>query len=178
VAVSPLIGLVVARWHRVVATVVASLLVLAALPALLENVARPLIHPLRFESALHAYFRPSDEPQWPDPAAYDAVARAVTATSCRDVGLGNWLLFEYPLWVALRLHDFDGELRAVGVVNESAALAPDRPAPCLVVWEERPGQVVPDDGLTQFRFDRLVLSVADEHVADVQRSTAAPPLAP
>jgi hypothetical protein len=170
VAASPLIGLVLARWHRAVATVVASALVVAALPPLLRNVARPLVDPLRFESPLHAYFRPSDEPQWPEPAAYDAVARAVTATSCRDVGMGNWILFEYPLWVALDFHDYEGELRAVGVINESAVLAGDRPPPCLVVQEERPGQTVVDDGLTQFRFDDLVLSVTEEHVADVQRS--------
>jgi hypothetical protein len=134
VLAAPFVALVVDRLARPLSAVLVGLLLLAAVPYLLNNSARPLVGP---NSVLRAsreqlYFvnRPA---LW---APYVAARAALHAQGCVDVGFvahtDDW---EYPLWVLIDDPAEPVTIQHVAVPNASARLG--RPfTPCAIVSVE------------------------------------------
>jgi hypothetical protein len=71
------------------------------------------------------------------PAAdYERLRDLLVATGCDHVGIGNWVVFEYPLWVALDEAGWTGRIEHVDVDNPTAGLATDGVEPCATVRQQ------------------------------------------
>ena len=158
----PLMAIAIDRTWRWVAWVVVPLLVVASLPMLLQNGERPLIDPTfdDAETYMDPYF-PPDLTATTTAADFDAVAQLVDASTCDSLGLVNRLRVEYPLWVGLHHHGWDGEIRAVEVDNESAELLDEDFEPCATVRFVPLDERAPISGHQQYRFGELVLLFVD-----------------
>ena len=157
----PLIAVALGGLHRFLLRGVVVLLVVASLPALLDNLSRPLLDRSEPASDIDRYFAPRpDELQLVPPADYVALRDALVASGCERVGLGNVVLFEYPLWGGLRHAGWDGEIRHVDVENASGVLEDRDFEPCAIVRDTRwNGAVPPLDGYVDERFGGLTLSL-------------------
>ena len=157
----PLIAVAVGRLHRMVGLTVALIVVVACLPQLLNNETRSLVHPrFPFPSRLDAYYAGFDPHTASTLAAADrSAAEAIAGSSCRNVGIANWILYEYPLWPALHDAGWPGTLDDVDVTNQSRKLEKSGFHPCALIREEDGPYVATDAGMVAFRFDDLALSI-------------------
>jgi hypothetical protein len=151
----------------------AVLLVLACLPQLLHNSSRPLV-PLKTQpnSTLAPYFlvRLPNDPNLAilrDLKAYENAVDTVVRSGCTRVGFANWILFEYPLWAGLRLHEWQGEIQDVDVSNESARYEPATFEPCALVRQATGLATSGDRSWAAFRFGPLAVSLAPSALAGV-----------
>jgi hypothetical protein len=144
----PLIAVALSRvpWPRVARVlprVVAALLVAAALPLLLDNYTRSLVHAdWRHDRPLEAYFGRAGSADGEGArqlaADYDDLTAALAGSSCEEVGLASSILAEYPLWVGLHQHGWEGRILDVRVANVSSELEPPGFEPCAVVTDSVP----------------------------------------
>jgi hypothetical protein len=161
----PLIAIVLDRLWRVIGIVVLAGLVVASLPALLDNFRRSLLHPqYHFTSTLQPYFLDAGKlgragGHGVRSVEYGAVTQAIAQSGCQRVGLANWILVEYPIWAGLRLADWHGTIEQVGVTNESARYEVVGFNPCAVIRQETPTYVAPDDGRAHLQFGKLALAI-------------------
>ncbi|MET0902161.1 MAG: hypothetical protein ABWZ52_02875, partial [Acidimicrobiales bacterium] len=164
----PLVAVALAAVHRNLLRFVAAALVLAGLPSLLDSWARPVLDRREATNELDAYFapRPVGDAPFPAPIDYLAVRDAVVASGCGQLGVGSWVIFEYPLWAGLDNAGWDGKIQHVGVENESRALEDRDFEPCAIVWDSIwGGPVRPVDGMVQLEYGDLTL-LLDESLAD------------
>lgn len=160
VAWCPLIALALDRFGAVAARMVVGLLVVASLPMLLRNGERPLIRPTFDDARFYLqHYVPEGSGAPTSAADYDAVAAALAASGCQALGMTNWVRFEYPLWMALRHRQWEGEIRATEVRNESAKLLDDDFEPCATVRSVPLGHASPALGAGQSRFGELLLTL-------------------
>ena len=165
----PLIAIALGSFSNCVQNGVGFIVVFACIPQLIDNVTRSLFRPsYHFASALEPYFVGFG---WIDPllkpykaTAYQSVTTVIANSSCRQVGLANWILLEYPIWAGLRLQHWRGTINAVSVQNESRNLEKPGYQPCAWLREEDPSYIAPDDGRLHLQFDRLALAMNPEHV--------------
>ena len=170
----PLIAVAIGRLHRIVAFGVAFAVVIACLPQLLNNQTRSLLHPrFPFPSRLDAYYAGFDAHTASTlAAAYRGAAEMIARSSCRNVGIANWILYEYPLWPALHDAGWRGTLDDVDVTNQSRRLEKSSFHPCALVREEDGPYVATDAGMVAFRFLDLALSI---EAASVDYASVASP---
>jgi hypothetical protein len=96
--------------------IIAGIFFILALPYLCHAYPRHLIgkQSFFFKDRLERYFIAA--PAWKD--SYLSAVRAVQASGCKDVGIilgeGFW---EYPLWVLLKEHNWEGRMECVHVEN-------------------------------------------------------------
>jgi hypothetical protein len=136
---APVIAVALAGLHRFVLRGAVVLLVLAGVPQLVDNVARPLFDGPDTSTDLSPYFAPRPEGEGVPfvPAAdYERLRDLLVATGCDHVGIGNWVVFEYPLWVALDEAGWTGRIEHVDVDNPTAGLATDGVEPCATVRQQ------------------------------------------
>jgi hypothetical protein len=67
------------------------------------------------------------------------VRDAIVASGCDRLGIANWILLEYPIWVGLDHAGWRGKIEHVRVQNASATLAESGFEPCALVTEPRRG---------------------------------------
>ncbi len=118
--------------------VVAALLVVAALPVLLNNYSRSLIHAdWRHDTPLEAYFGRSGssdgQPARDLAAHYSALTEAIADSGCDEVGLANRVFQEYPIWVGLQQQGWEGSLYDIHVHNVTRKWTPRRFRPCAII---------------------------------------------
>ncbi len=119
------------KLPKVVGRVVVVLLLVAAARPLLDNSARSLLDPrYPFDGYLEAYYAGGARYSGPDLDDYDTVAERLADSDCHRLGIASWVVIEYPLWIALEHHGWEGRIDHVDVQNDSADLAPSRPEPC------------------------------------------------
>jgi hypothetical protein len=166
----PLIALAMRRVNRLVVLAVASILVIACLPQLLNSRTRSLLHPqFPFPTRLDGYYAGFDPHTASAFASMDlGVARVIAGSSCRSVGIANWILFEYPLWPALHDAGWRGTINDVDVTNQTRRLEPRGFHPCALVSEvDRPSVAPPvthRPGMLAFRFGNLALLIDPENL--------------
>ena len=143
------------RW---VGRVVVAALVVASLPQLVDNYARPLVPaPVASEPALEPYLVlccGSDAAQ--SAVAYQRVASVLRQSGCGRAGIANWVEFEYPLWVALRESGWTGTLDDVDVTNRTASLESTE-ATCAQFSQVGSGYRTP--AAANLQFGDLVVSI-------------------
>jgi hypothetical protein len=149
---------------------------LRAFRFLLDSYTRPLLDRPEYASDLDAYFapRPVDGLPAMPPQDYVDVRDAIVATGCDRVGIGNWVLFEYPIWVGLHNAGWNGELRHIGVRNASRVAEDTSFEPCATIRQPScTRRSNPSRGRLRSRFGILILSL-DEDLVDRLPEGAAP----
>jgi hypothetical protein len=168
VAWCPLMALVLARARRTIQVGAVLALVVLALPMLFDNVSRSVVHPTWSRgTGIQKYFRVGGNDSassylLPTSDGETAVGDAMSRTSCKSLGIANWILFEYPLWVSLRQHHWSGQISDVHVVNVSRTLADPTVRPCALVRQvaATTSYVSADPGMVTLTLaDSFVLSV-------------------
>lgn len=165
VAWSPLMALALSRVPRAAARLVCLGLVVACLPQLLDNYQRPLLHPIRPRTTLEAYFVTGETEQVraSKAADYEHLAQTVATSACRNIGIANEVVVEYPLWVAMDQTRWRGRIQQVDVTNVSHRIV-ERPdfRPCALVYQPDQRQFVSEHpGMTSWTFGNLVLYLDD-----------------
>jgi hypothetical protein len=172
VAWCPLIAIVLGRLPRVAGRLVLIALLIACVPQLLDNGARSLLHPAYdFSSALAPYFAPA--PLIPsgtlsaENRAYTSLTDAIAQSSCQRVGLANWVLVEYPIWVGVHDNGWTGRIEDVDVTNESGRLEVPNYRPCAWIRQEGSDYVAANDGTVDLHFGSLALAVSAPQAATI-----------
>jgi hypothetical protein len=157
----PLFALALSSFPRMVARVCAAVLVVACLPQLVDNGARSLLHPnFTFDYPLAQYFAAYfPEERRSTAAEFEELTRTIARSGCREVGIANWVLVEYPIWAGLRHAGWRGTMNAVDVSNESARYAKADFRPCALIRQIPPGQVSTDRARAAFQFGNMALSL-------------------
>jgi hypothetical protein len=156
---------------RIATRVVAALLVAAALPVLLDNYTRPLVHTeWRTGTPLEDYFARAGADDGDDARAlaksYSDLTAAIADSSCDEVGLATRVFIEYPLWVGLQQQGWDGTIHDVIVSNVTKKYEPRNFEPCAVIVDTStlvPGVDPPPDsfpGLSPTQYGPLTLYLA------------------
>jgi hypothetical protein len=104
--------------------------------------------------------------------AYTNLTKAIAHSGCRQVGIANFMLDEYPLWAGLHDFGWKGTLDDVDVNNVTKSLESAQFRPCALVYA-LPAHINHDQGSSYFRFGDLELSIdsIDVHGSAGSRST-------
>jgi hypothetical protein len=96
--------------------------------------------------------------------AQTALTQALTQSACPRLGIANWVLFEYPMSVALDQAGSRGRVEHIDVTNASRKLAGPNFVPCARVRQVEPSYVTADVGTASLRFGDFAVSI-DPQVA-------------
>ena len=159
---SALISIALSRVHRFLLRAVLTFLFFAVMPQLLDNSARSLVHPqVDWPSDIHAYFvHAGGDGFFVAPEDYVAARDAIASSRCDRLGIGNWILLEYPIWAGLRNAGWDGHIEDVSVQNESSVLEDKSFEPCAIIRQSVFRPVAPRAGWTDVPFGDLTVSFA------------------
>ena len=181
VAWSPIIALVLGRCSRWLLRIVLVVLALAALPQLLDNSERPLMRDTYGANPLAPYFLDSTDPSYVRKISSDveAISRVMAQSNCRQLGIGNFIVFEYPVWVGLHQDGWKGEIQDVDVDNVTARYGDPSFHACAVLTEQ-PAALDTDPNDIEMKYGSLNLSIAPQDLRTVHHSGsstagAAPP---
>ena len=175
VAWSVIIALATARFPRWVGHLVMTGLVVASLPQLIDNKSRPLYPSDNHQNSyLLSYFEqrfvlPTQSAR--EAAAYQTITDVVAQSTCTRVALGNWVLFEYPLWVGLHHHHWHGTLDDFGVKNVTRRLSPHY-VPCAKVTQQGAHYVTPSNGTVNVKVQNLAASINASNAQSITASIA------
>jgi hypothetical protein len=169
VAVSVVIAVALSIFPRWVTRLVLVGLVLSCLPQLFDNVEAPLVPPYQFHGPyLTSYFGLySNPPGAEQAAAYQTVTTMLSQSTCKQAAIGNWVLFEYPLWVGLQHEHYKGVLNDFDVTNVSRKLEPSY-RPCASITQQGPGYVTPNNGTVNVQQSILALSINPRNAATIR----------
>jgi hypothetical protein len=150
------IGVALARIPKWLAQAVLVGLTVAAVGPLLKNFARPMVDPtFPFDTYLDGYYAGGAAAIGAPLEEFDDVARRLADSDCRTLGITNWVAIEYPLWVALDHHGWDGHIEQLNVANASSQLIPTDFEPCATLRQEA-------DPATDVPQIHLVLELEDD----------------
>lgn len=169
VAFSAIVAIALARFPRWVLRFVLIGLVIASLPQLLDNAVQPLVHPKVLSGPyLSPYFAENTvfHPPAEEASAYATITSVLAQSTCRQAALANWVLFEYPLWVALRHDQWPGTLNDFDVHNQSARYEPTY-RPCAWISQQGDRYVTPRNGTTTVQVNDLAISMAPTDAVSV-----------
>ncbi len=161
VAWSPIIALALSRLPKMVTRIVLVLLILACTPQLFNNLEAPFSHQDYPARSLSPYFLDSVSSAHvaAGNAEYSSTSAAIAGSSCDRLGLANWVLVEYPLWVGLRDDKWHGEIQDVDVQNVSRRFENPAFKPCALLQQETAAYVGADDADVNLQFGSLALSI-------------------
>jgi hypothetical protein len=169
VAIAAVIAVALSIFPRWVTRIVLVGLVLSCLPQLLDNTEAQLVPLYHFQGPyLTTYFglyaKPSGAEQ---AAAYENISSMLAQSTCKKAAIGNWVRFEYPLWVGLQHAHYTGVLNDFHVRNISRTLEPSY-LPCASITQQGPGYVTPNDGTVNVQQSLLALSINPENAATIR----------
>ena len=169
VAVSAVIAVALSIFPRWVTRLVLIGLVISCLPQLLDNVETPLVPPYQFHgSYLTEYFGHYGNPPGAEQApAYQTVTTMLAQSTCKQAAIGNWVTFEYPLWVGLQHEHYKGVLNDFYVTNVSRKLEPSY-RPCASITQQGPRYVTPNNGTVNVQQSILALSINPSNAATIR----------
>jgi hypothetical protein len=137
---------------------------------LLNNASRSLLHPTwNMGSGIEPFFRAWDPPNAslaPVAAGQQSVADVIAGTPCTSVGLANWVMYEYPVWIALQNAGWHGRIDNVDVQDASKVLADPTVHPCALIRQVAPSYVTADPDMVSFRFGPMALSLPSSIVGE------------
>jgi hypothetical protein len=169
---SAIIALALGRFPRWVGRFVMIGLVVACIPQLLDNGARPLVSPKSNDGNYLApyFFDPSSSTQAQAIAeGYETTSHLITQSTCQRAGISNMIRLEYPIWVALGHDHWSGTLNDFGVKNASATLEPSY-RPCALLSQRGRSYVTPDNGTVNAQFTNLAVSINAENARSIRTS--------
>jgi hypothetical protein len=137
VAWCALIALVLVLLPKVLVRVVLALLVVACLPQVFSNSDAPFFNYAVPVGSTASYFVSGRTQAMALNlgSQYDEVSKMMVQSGCESLGIANWVLFEYPLWVSLEHAGWHGTIQDVNVGNESARLGDPNFIPCALIQD-------------------------------------------
>lgn len=170
VAWSPVIALALATIPKLAVRIILCLLVVACLPQLFTSTEEPFLHPSYAASSLDPYFLDTNVKQYITASGieYVTVAAIIAQSTCSRVGLANWVLVEYPLWVGVKNAGWDGTIQDVMVDNVTNRLSDPHYDPCILVHQAIRPYVGAESGKVQLQFGTLALSLDPETARTVR----------
>jgi hypothetical protein len=169
VAMSAVIAVALSLFPPWVTRLVLVGLVVSCLPQLLDNKEFPLVPQYQFRgSYLTPYFGQYGSPSSAaEAAAYQAVTTMLAQSTCKQAAFGNWVVWEYPLWVGLQHEHYQGVLNDFNVSNESSRLEPSY-TPCASITQHGPRYFTPNNGTVNVQQNVLVLSMNPRNAAAIR----------
>ncbi len=173
VAWCPVIAAALARCSPWLLRITMVVLALACLPQLLDNSERPVMRNSYGPNPLAPYFLDNTYRPYVIDTAVDVqtMSRLMAQSSCHELGIGNFVLIEYTVWVGLHDDDWNGQIEDVDVDNPTSRYEDRGFHPCAVVTTPTSTLVGTAPDRVQIGFGRrLELSVlpADLQHARVQ----------
>jgi hypothetical protein len=165
----PLIALVFERARKAVGAVLMAALLVLAWPMLLDTSTRSVLEPTWDRRAgIEPYFHTwdVDESIRAIAAGEQAVADVIADTSCKSVGLANWVIYEYPVWMALKNEGYQGRVDNFSVLEPSKVLADPNLAPCALIRQVEPDFATFDVQMVSWRFGPMTLSMPPSLVSN------------
>ncbi len=162
VAWTPLIAIALARWSRWLLRIVMVILAVACLPQLLDNVERPVLRDSYGSNPLVPYFLDSADRNYVvnTAAGLGTLSKVLAQSTCHQLGIGDFVAIEYPVWVGLHDEHWQGEIQDVHVQNPSARYESRDFHPCAVLTQPPGPYVSAAAGGVQMEFGRrLALSI-------------------
>ncbi len=161
VAWSPVIAVALSRLPKMATRIVLAFLVLTCIPQLFQNIEEPFSHQEYAAKSLSPYFLDTIVKKYVSVsnAEYTSTSKVIANSSCHRVGLANWILVEYPLWVGLQYDDWHGEIQDVNVPNVSSRFENPAFKPCVNLRQETTAYVGTDNAEVNIRFGTLALSI-------------------
>jgi hypothetical protein len=156
-----------------------ALLVVASLPQLLDNSERPVIQTSYGHNPLAPYFldprlaaisRGSNDRSFITTTAVDfeTFSRVVAQSTCKRLGIGNFVATEYPVWVGLQEDGWRGEIQDVNVDNVTRRYENPGFHPCAVITQPIWPYAGTDPSMVQIGFGpNLALSISPQDVKSV-----------
>jgi hypothetical protein len=137
VAWSPLIALALARCSRWLLRVVLIVLVVASLPQLFDNAERPVLRNSYGPNPLAPYFLDSTDIPYVVRTAteFQQFSQVMARSTCRSLGIGNFVVLEYPVWVGLQRDGWNGQIQDVGVQNVTSRYESRAFHPCAIITD-------------------------------------------
>jgi hypothetical protein len=172
VAWSPVIAMALSKLPKMATRLLLCLLIIACLPQLFDNMEQPFLHQQFAAKSLNPYFLDTDVQSYISTSAaeFESASAAIAESSCQRVGLANWLLVEYPLWVGLKNAGWQGEIQDVMVQNVSSRLEDPTFKPCILLRQETGPYAGTGTGQVQLRFGPLALSFDPEAARAIRLS--------
>ena len=169
VAMSAVIAVALSMFPRWVTRLVLVGLVLSCLPQLLDNVEAQLVPPYQFQGPyLTVYFGLyRSPPAAQQAAAYQTITTMLAESTCTKAAIGNWVYFEYPLWVGLHHEGYKGVLNDFDIKNVSRKLEPSY-QPCAAITQQGPAYVTPNNGTINVQQSILALSIDPKNAATIR----------
>ncbi|HEY6471812.1 MAG TPA: Ig-like domain-containing protein [Acidimicrobiales bacterium] len=167
---SPLVAVILARWSPWLLRVALVVLAVASLPQLLDNSERPLMRSAYGDNPLAPYFLDSTDRNYILGTAKNTgrLAEILEESSCRRLGIGNFVVIEYPVWVGLHDDHWNGEIQDVDVPNVTARYEDPRFHACAVLTAPTGDYVASEPGRIQLSFGpQLDLSVSPDAMRTV-----------
>ena len=162
VAWTPLIAIALARCSRWLLRIVMVVLALACLPQLLDNAERPLRRDSYGANPLAPYFLDIPDRNYivNTAAGLETLSKVLSESTCHQLGIGDVIVIEYPVWVGLHDEHWRGEIEDVHVRNPSARYESREFRPCAVLTEPPAPHVSAGGGGVQMEFaQQLALSI-------------------
>jgi hypothetical protein len=178
VAWSPIIAIALFRCSPWLLRAIMVLLVVASLPQLLDNSERPVMQNSYGHNPLAPYFLnprlaarsvvSNDRSYITTTAAdFEKFSKIVAESTCKRLGIGNFLVFEYPVWVGLHEDGWRGEIQDVNVDNVTGRYEDTGFHPCAVITQPMWPYAGTDPTMVQIGFGpKLALSISPQ---DLQR---------
>ncbi len=143
VAWTPLVAIALARCSRWLLRITMVVLALACLPQLLDNTERPVRRDSYGANPLAPYLLDSLDRSYivNTAAGLETLSKVLAQSTCHQLGIGDFVVIEYPVWVGLHDERWRGEIEDVNVQNPSARYEARDFHPCAVLTEPPAGHV-------------------------------------
>ena len=162
VAWTPLVAIALARCSRWLLRITMVVLALACLPQLLDNTERPVRRDSYGANPLAPYLLDSLDRSYivNTAAGLETLSKVLAQSTCHQLGIGDFVVIEYPVWVGLHDERWRGEIEDVNVQNPSARYESRDFHPCAVLTEPPALHVSAVGGGVQMDFaQQLALSI-------------------
>ena len=151
---SPLIAIALALWSKWALRLTMVVLAVACLPQLLDNSERPVVRNSYGANRLAPYLLDSTDKAYIIRTAGDmeALSRVMAESTCHALGIGNFVVIEYPVWVGLHDDNWHGQIEDVGVQNVTARYERPDFHPCAILTQPGNPHVGTEPGRVQIGF--------------------------
>jgi len=151
---SPLIAIALARYSKWLLRIAMVVLAVACLPQLLDNSERPVLRNSYGSHPLAPYFLDSTDRSYIIRTAVDmeTLSKVIAESTCKQLGIGNFVVIEYPVWVGLHNDHWHGQIQDVKVQNVTARFENPNFHPCAILTQPSAPYVGSEPGRVQIGF--------------------------
>ena len=170
---SPLIAIALARYSKWLLRIAMFALAVACLPQLLDNSERPVLRNSYGSHPLAPYLLDSTDRSYIIRTAVDmeTLSKVMAESTCKQLGIGDFVVIEYPVWVGLHNDHWRGQIQDVNVQNVTARFENPNFHPCAILTQPSVPYVGSEHGRVQIGFGpQFALSILPRDMGTVRVS--------